>query len=274
MVERLKEAIEKARQRRTEDNAAPPSVVATAGRSVMQPADWSMLSSAPLDPAHLARQRVVAYGCEHAAYVTFDMLRTRLFKTCADNGWSRIAITSPTKGCGKSLVAMNLAFSVARSNKRVLLVDLDLKNPSSHRYLGLPGSDGISRLLLSTEPVTQVAVRLTDNFAACLGGQPLRNSAETLLAPQSVERLQALHQTLKPDVTLFDLPPMLSGDDVMAMQSSMDGLLLVAGAGQTTADDILECERLIDADNRLLGVVLNKVADMDHDIYANSYVAS
>jgi Mrp family chromosome partitioning ATPase len=273
MVERLKEAIEKARQRRTEESAPLLGVTAPHGTSVVLPLDWDTLPSEALDPRHLSRQRIVAYGCDHPSYVTFDMLRTRLLKTSADNGWSRIAITSPTKGCGKSLTAMNLAFSLARSNKRVLLVDLDLKNPSCHRYLGLRGQDGVKRLLMSAEPVGQIPTRLTDNLAVCLGGNPMRDSAEVLLAPQSAERLIALHQTLKPTVTFYDLPPMLSSDDVMAVQSSMDGLLLVAGAGQTTSDDIAECERLIGDDNRLLGIVLNKVADMDRETYDTGYVA-
>ena len=111
---------------------APGDATAHAGAS-----QWGALDEFTLDVAHLTRTRGVSYQKNDPAHVVFDVLRTRLLKVCKDNSWSRIAITSPTRGCGKTFVAANLAFSLARQAEcRTVLIDMDLRLPELASTLG------------------------------------------------------------------------------------------------------------------------------------------
>lgn len=73
--------------------------------------------------------------------------------------------------------------------------------------------------------------------------------------------LNSLQETLNPDVMLYDLPPTLACDDVLAFLPRVDGVLLVAGGGITSAEDVRRCERLFEGQAPLLGVILNKTED-------------
>ena len=70
--------------------------------------------------------------------------------------------------------------------------------------------------------------------------------------------LAATWELYRPNVVIFDLPPMLTGDDVLAFLPNVDGVLLVVGGGETRAREIEECERLMADHTNFLGVVLNK----------------
>ena len=72
-----------------------------------------------------------------AEAMAFDALRTKILQQMRANGWRRVAITSPGAACGKSTVALNLAFSLARQpDMRAILLDLDLRRPSLARMVG------------------------------------------------------------------------------------------------------------------------------------------
>lgn len=68
-------------------------------------------------------------------------------------------------------------------------------------------------------------------------------------------RMQA---ALRPDVVLYDLPPLLEFDDTIAFLPQVDGVLLVADGTKTTDEDLAVCERLLEGESALLGVVLNR----------------
>ncbi|MGV8954718.1 MAG: hypothetical protein ACOH2M_26710, partial [Cypionkella sp.] len=91
---------------------------------------WESLASVDLDAATLTHNGIFIEASDHPAAVGFDILRTRLLHGLAEKGWRRIAVTSPTHGCGKSFVAINLALSLARRpSSRSVLLDLDLRHP-------------------------------------------------------------------------------------------------------------------------------------------------
>ena len=274
MVERLREAIEKARQRRggadTVDGTLP---VARSATDVASGA-WTALPAFTPQAKLLTRHRIITAAKDHPAYAAFDVLRTRLVRTCKDNGWRRVGITSPSKGCGKSMVSLNLAFSLSRNTQlRSMLLDLDLRNPSLATILGLQGSRGIESLLLDDGPVEASFHRIGSNLAVCAGGRPMADSAEILQNPRTIQRIVQAESILQPDILLYDLPPILAGDDVLGLLEHLDAILLIASAGTTLASEITDCERLI-ASTALLGVVLNRVEDFDLNAYSVGYGAT
>jgi MinD-like ATPase involved in chromosome partitioning or flagellar assembly len=92
-------------------------------------------------------------------------------------------------------------------------------------------------------------------------------SSEWLASKDMANLLQALKREFRSHIMIFDLPPMLIGDDVISILPRMDAVLLVAGVGATSVEDIKECQRHLKGSN-LIRVVVNKVTDATDDYYA------
>ncbi len=222
---------------------------------------WDSLTPITLDPEILARNGLFPEAGQTPVTAQFDILRTRLLQAMAERGWTRIAVTSPTHGCGKSLVAGNLALSLARvPSTRTVLLDLELRHPDLARLMGVKA--GTLREVLSGEqPLESHLRRVGTNLALALNMEPVPKAAETLLAPQTAETLRAVVDHLAPSVVVLDLPPALGSDDVISVLPHVDAVLLVADATRTTAEDIRSCERLFDGRTTLMGVILNRAQD-------------
>ena len=241
--------------------AAPrPAETAEAAGEIA--AAWAALRGAALDPARLARNRIVGGGRADPAHVAFDLLRTRMLRALSERGWRRVAITSPGPGCGKTFVTANLALSLARrSSCRVVALDMDLRIPSLAPVLGVEGAGRMEDFLGGRVAAARHLRRVGDNLALGLSAAPASNPAELLQESATAAALDLVETTLAPDVILCDLPPALACDDVIAVLPRVDAVLLVAGAGVTTAAEIRACERLFGAETPLLGVILNKAED-------------
>lgn len=237
------------------------------------PADpWAALRPAMLKPAHLARHRIITAGRTDPVHVTFDVLRTRLLRALRARGWSRVAITSPTPGCGKTFVAANLAFALSRqASCRTLVMDLDLRIPSLGRTLGVRAPGSIADLLGGTRSPAEHLLRLAPNLAVGLNDSPVHDAAELLQEPGTAAALAAMLAGLEPDVVLYDLPPTLACDDVIAFLPQVDGILLVANGNATKAEEIRQCERLFGDAVPLLGVVLNRADERGAETYGYGY---
>lgn len=277
MVERLKQAIDKARSQR-----ADRVVSAAAGAAADAPAApdlgvatiWDDLTMATPSEADLARARLVSALKSDAAYVAFDLLRTRVLSTFRERGWRRLGISSPTAGCGKSFVSLNLAFSAARNRTlKVALLEFDLRRPSLARALGLPASACVGDMLRGAATAAEVFVRVEPNLAVAAVRRPEAESAELLQSANTAAALAAALDLLDADLVILDLPPALSNDDVLSALPHMDALMLVAAAGATHAKEVKDCERLVGDGAAFLGVVLNKAAPADVDLYEMAYHA-
>lgn len=221
---------------------------------------WDALLPVDLDAARLSAEGIFVEGQGTPATAAFDILRTRLLPKMAERGWRRLAITSPTHGCGKTLVAANLALSLARKPScRVALIDLELRFPALARVLGLSGIGPLRDFLAGTAPLEAQLRRHGDNLALGLNGQPVPNAAELLQEAGTAETLAAVIDRLAPDIVLYDLPPALGSDDVIAVLPQVDAVLLVADADQTTAEDIRACQQMLEGRRPLIGVALNRV---------------
>lgn len=272
MVERLKEAIEKARQQRAEGTVATVKQTAVAVSKSDVDLAWDNLPEIHPDEATMVRHRLAAPYQANPAQVPFDVLRTRLTKVCRDKGWRRIGISSPTKGCGKTFVSLNLAFSLGRNpDLRTILVDLDLKNPQVAAVLGVPVETPVQSLLEHQVPPEAVFLRHGKNLAFGLAHKPVRNSGEVMQGDATASAMATILGTFAPDIMLVDLPPLFVSDDVLGFMPNLDAIILVAAAGHTTASEITDCERLIGDGTQFLGVVLNKVDQREIDQYDAAY---
>lgn len=264
MVERLKQAIEKARAQRDDPAAAARSHAPAQGRRQKASAPavdaaWAALPEITLDMARLSESRIVTHDKAHSAHVPFDLLRTRLLKVFRDNKWRSIAITSPTKSCGKTVVAANLAFSLARQpDIRTVLMDMDLKMPGLAKTLRWREAPRLEWFLNGRSAMDAALSRVGENLALGLNAERVRDSTELLQDDGAGVALATIAAQLQPDVIIYDLPPMQVSDDALAFMPRTDCVLLVAAAGQTTAQQIEECERQFTGQTNFLGVLLNK----------------
>ncbi len=227
---------------------------------------WARLAEFAIDGRHLRANKIVTAGRDDPAHMAFDVLRTRILQPMRDNGWKRVAITSPTPDCGKTFTAVNLAIALSRyDNFRTLLMDMDLRQSSVHRVLGIrnPGSMGdFLRGLVPIEKAFRVPaankLHIGRNLAVSVNGKREDFASELVQDPLSEEILEEMEEMLAPDIVLFDMPPTLMNDDVIAFRPQFDAALVVAGGGMTRAKELKLVERMLGEDKPILGVVLNK----------------
>jgi protein-tyrosine kinase len=263
-MERIQAAIQKAKEQRgTAMPGARPAATLNGrprpGAAAQPGPAWELLEPFEPDARLMTRNRIATFADADPAHVTFDMMRTKILRAMRQNGWRSLGITSPTSECGKSTTALNLAFSFAHQpDVRTVLVDLDLRRPALARLLGLGRAQSMAAVLQGTRAAEENFVRYGDNLAIGTNAGGIRNAAELLLNAATARGVAGIQEAFRADVVLYDLPPMLVSDDVMAFVPHLDCVLLVAAAEQTRLDEVDKCEQDLSEQTNVLGVVLNK----------------
>ncbi|HYE34754.1 CpsD/CapB family tyrosine-protein kinase [Methylocaldum sp.] len=207
----------------------------------------------------LRRQRVIA-GYGPCAFVdAYKVLRTRVLHKMREQGWNTLAVTSPGAGCGKSLTAINLALSFALEvHQTVLLADVNLKDPTVHRYLGIDPAFGLSDYLMDNVPIQKMLV--TPNgirrFVVLPGKRPMFNSSELVASPKMAQLVDELKHRYPSRFIVFDLPHMGTAD-ALSFTPYADAVVLVIEEGKTTQDELSQAIAALQ-DTPLVGLVLNK----------------
>jgi len=220
---------------------------------------WTGLPNQLFDTEALARKRVVTAARAGTNHAAFDLIRTRLLQEMRRNKWTSVAITSPAAGCGKTVMSLNLAFSLAHQKEcRTLLVDMDLASLEMSRILGFRNPESMERFLQGQIAEEDLFRRYGTNLGLGVNGRFTPFTAELLQSDKTAGILRNMKCRMKPNVILYDLRPMLSGDEVLAFLPNVDCAVLVVAAEETTAAEIDTCERQLSEKTNFLGVVLNK----------------
>lgn len=240
----------------------PPLAAGEAPLRTSSPQIWSALPPIPFDDVAARQARLVLRHTDDPVGKLYDHLRTRLLHALNERGWRRVAITSPTRGCGSSLVAANLALSLARRpSGRTVLLDFDLRKPSLHHLFGVSDPGLLRKFLNGSLSAENHFLRVGHNLALGLNARAEANPSELLQEPLTATALEHMTTDLRPDVILFDLPPALENDDVFGFLPEVDGVLLVADGSRSTPKQIRNCEAMIAERSALIGVVLNRAED-------------
>lgn len=242
-------------------------------------ANWARLATIPVDAAQLDDNLVITAARRDPAHGAFDLLRTRMVQAMAERGWRRVGITSPTKGCGKSFTSLNLAVTLSRyAGHRTVLLDLDLRMPALARALGVDAPGPLGEVLRgAVAPLDHLCrfgsnrLHIGDNVALGLNDRVEPYAAELFQTTQMAESLERIEAELATDLMLFDLPPALAQDDVIALAPLFDCIVMVVGGGQTTAREVRESLRRIGEDKPVLGMILNRGEGGENDAYLYAY---
>jgi protein-tyrosine kinase len=271
-MERIKQAIEKARAEedpKASQRLAPVSALradmnrvrsqASSAMDVSLDYEYSRTKLEQPDPAHLEQHRIIAHHKDHPNSLTFDSLRTQVLQRMDENNWRVLAITSPSPGSGKTVVAINLAIGIAQQRQRTsLLVDFDLRRPSVARYLGLTAKVSLNDVLERGADVADAMVNPGFERLVVLPTlKPMNRPSELLASPLVAALLADLRARYTERVVVVDLPPALAVDDALAVLPQVDCVLLVVGSGTSSEKEIEEAQRRL-SKVPLIGVVLNK----------------
>lgn len=188
----------------------------------------------------------------------FRTLRARLDALAAERPVRTIAVTSAMPDEGKTTAALNLALvSSMNLDRRVLLVDCDLRRPKLHVALGLRPECGLAEVLSGDATLESAVVAVEGTSLRVLPVHATPSNPSELLAS---DRMRSLVEEVARsyDQVIFDMPPTLALPDAKTVSELTDGLVFVVRANSTPRDDVAAALDILDR-RRVLGLVLNGV---------------
>lgn len=198
-------------------------------------------------------------------------LRTNLQFTSVDKNLKTILITSTNAGEGKSFVSANLAVSFAQADKKVLLVDCDLRKGRAHKLFGILNTSGLSNLLTSDLRSFEKYVRTTniENLSVITCGTYPPNPSELLASQKNKRLIKTLRNYY--DIIIFDGAPVGGLADSVILSSLMDETLIVVKNGKTAKGDLMAAKDSLEkVGAKIAGIVMNLV-DQKALKYRNYY---
>jgi polysaccharide biosynthesis transport protein len=196
-------------------------------------------------------------------------IRTNVLFSCAQAGSRSVVVTSTGPNEGKSVVASNLAISMAQAGQRVLLIDADMRKPKVHEIMGIAQEPGLSNLLVGNAKASEsVRTSLVPGLWVVAAGRIPPNPAELIGSQRFRDFLKSLHGHF--DWVVVDSPPVMAVTDAALAAHGASGVLFVIGAEMTSRHAAKRAlEQLEHAEARFVGAVLNRV-----DLQRNAYYYS
>ena len=201
----------------------------------------------------------------------YRAIRTNIEYSNVDQNTKTILVTSSDKNEGKTTTVSNLAVSFANLNKKVLLIDCDLRNPSIHKMFRLNNIYGLTDILAKDRAVDKCIQKTElENLYVLTAGSTPPNPAEIL----SSEKMKNLIEDLKNiyDYIFIDTPPIGLVTDAGVLSSFIDGVVLVVKSESVEKKYLEETKKKLDAvDARILGAILNSYKSEQKDYNYYSY---
>ena len=198
----------------------------------------------------------------NGAVAAYRMLRTRILHRIRAQRWTTIGVTSTGPGDGKTLTALNLSFSLAREkNSDVILLDLDMRNPSICRALHVQPPRELREFFEGASAPDDLFFSIGIDHLMIASQVAASAQASELLANMRFEELVAyVRQNTVNPIVLIDLPPVLSTDDALVLAPRIDALLLVVSEGLTDRAELERATELL-SEFKLAGVVMNQSSE-------------
>ena len=205
------------------------------------------------------RRQILNQNSGFLAKEAYKTLRTNLRYFLRGEGCKKICITSANAGEGKSITFMNLAISMAETEKRVLLIDADLRRPALARLLAEKASPGLANVLAGMNTLEEsVHKNVYPNLDILFSGDIPPNPSELLSSEKMHQIIEELSEQY--DFILVDTPPVNVVSDTCIVASYLDGVLLLVRQNRSTKDSVSRAVSSLQLTGaRTLGFVLNGV---------------
>jgi capsular exopolysaccharide synthesis family protein len=219
--------------------------------------------------ARLTEKIVIDENMSAVSREQYRRLAAVLHDAQSTTGLQVLMVASAVAGEGKTLTASNLALTFSESyQKRVLLIDGDLRRPTLHSVFRLDTTSGLADGLLSTADTKMVVRQVSSRLAVLPAGRPSSDP----MAGLTSERMKRLLGEARGafDWVILDTPPVMLLPDAHLMASMVDGAVLVVRAGSTPHELVRRASEAIGR-SRIVGVVLNRAepsSQKDHYYYS------
>ena len=216
-------------------------------------------------------QQLVTLDPHSAAAEAYRVLRTSVLLSAAGQPPKTVLITSGQPGEGKTTTAINTAISLAQLGASVLIIDCDLRRPTTHTVLGVEHLQVLSTYLSQTQVTLDEVIQQLpiENLSLLPCGPIPPNPAELIISDRMKEMLKEL--SLRYDHIIIDSPPLINVTDPVILSTMVDGVILVVHGGKSTRDIVRRArQELATVGAKIFGVVLNNV-DLRREGYDNYY---
>jgi protein-tyrosine kinase len=261
MVSKVQMVLEAEKKRNAAREPKSQSIGQAAKEFVASSGIFKALSPAFIKPVEMESNKILPAIDDRRAVTAYKMLRTRVLQRMRSNDWHTLIVSSAGPSEGKTLTACNLAVSVSNDvNQSVILVDLDLQRPTLAAYFGLDVKAGIGDYLADSKVSIDDIAYAPDGMDRILivpNREPVPNSSDLLASPRMRSFLAWAKSHGPETITIFDMPPVLACDDVLAFSPYTDAILMIVAEGATERRSLARTMEMI-GDRNLLGVVLNK----------------
>lgn len=210
---------------------------------------------------------------------SFRTLRTNLLLTDIDRGLRSLIVTSADRGEGKSTICANLAVVMAQAEKRVLLIDCDLRLPSQHKHFRLSREEGVTNIVGLHREGEKLDLEESEipGLTVIGSGPPPPNPSEFLSSARFRKFIESMERQF--DTVILDAPPVGLVTDAAILSSLVDGTVLVLDAQMGHRNLALKAKAALDQVNaNVIGIVLNNVkqqrGSQSYSYYQGSYQAS
>jgi succinoglycan biosynthesis transport protein ExoP len=214
--------------------------------------------------------QIAALESRSSVAEAYRVLRTSVMLSSAGGPPKMILVTSGQPGEGKTTTTVNTAVSLAQLGASVLIIDCDLRKPSTHKVFGVDHSRGVSTYLSRDVPIEDLIQKLpVPNLSLLACGPIPPNPAELISSEKMKNMLHLLAERY--DHILIDSPPLMHVTDPVILSTMVDGVIIVVHAGKSTRDVVRRArQELTSVGAKIFGVVLNNV-DFRRDGYDNYY---
>lgn len=201
---------------------------------------------------------------------SYRTLRTNIKYSSFDNEIKRILVTSSELGEGKSITAGNIALSFSQEDKKVVIVDCDLRKPTVHKKFNISNQKGLSEAIINKETIGDTmkdyVCSYNENLDIIPAGKIPPNPSEMLSSRAMEELLKILDREY--DYVILDSPPVHAVTDAQILSTKVDGVVLVVRAGKTKKESVIAAKASLEKVNaKIIGTVLNGLEQSKEKYY-------
>lgn len=213
------------------------------------------------------RKLITKYNPKSPISEQYRTIRTNLQFASIDQQLRTIMVTSSTPGDGKSTTVANLAIVMAQQGNKVLLIDADLRKPTTHYTFRCPNTQGLTSVLTKQSTLEESVYRSDVENLFIIPSGPIPPNPSELLSSKSMELLLESAQ-VPYDIVLIDTPPVLAVTDAQVLAKNCDGSVLVVSSGKTEVESAVKAKDLLEkTGTKILGVILNRKKDNENAHY-------